>query len=379
MSKAVNIVNFEIFGVEITSKTIWVFLNATDDEDRIGVGEASINADQAVIEVAKRYHRLVTAGPRKIGELEAALPFGTKPEAAFSSALIAAAMDLKAQAEGVPLSAKLGGAQRDKIRAYANINRRTIDRTPGGFAESAAKAKAAGFNAFKIASFDNLLPTMKLAEAKPYLEAGVIVAETVRAEVGDAARLMIDCHWRMNAETAAWAIDALAATKLHWLECPVPENLDTLALLKSLRSKVNNQGVLLAGCESETLIAGFQPFLDAGAYDVMMPDVQYAGGPAEMMRIAAVLEERGVEFSPHNPKGPIAHAHALHISAAANDFHMLEVQFDETPLFDQLVAGTSPTATDSAFPVLNAPGLGVSLDRAVVSGLKITAAFPERQ
>jgi galactonate dehydratase len=379
MSSTVSIVDFQVFGVQVTPKTTWVFLNATDDTGHIGVGEASINADSAVVDVAKRYHGVVTAGPMKIDELEGALPFATKPEAAFSSALIAAAMDLRGQAEGIPLTSMLGGAQRNTIRTYANINRRTLDRSPHGFAASAKAAQEAGFNAFKIASFDGLLPAMTLAEARPYLDAGVAAAVAVRTEIGDAARLMIDCHWRMNAKTAAWAIDALAATKLHWLECPVPENADTLDLLKSLRAHVNDQGVLLAGCESETLIAGFRPFLDAGAYDVMMPDVQYAGGPAEMMRIAEVLEDYGVEFSPHNPKGPIAHAHALHISAAVKGFHMLEVQFDETPRFSQLVGGTLPNASDSAFPVLTSPGLGITLDQAAASGLKITAAFPERR
>ncbi|MGZ0190059.1 MAG: enolase C-terminal domain-like protein [Alphaproteobacteria bacterium] len=378
MSSPVSIVDFQAFGVQVTPKTTWVFLNATDDAGRVGVGEASINADSAVVDVAKRYHGVVTAGPMKIDELEGALPFGTKPEAAFSSALIAAAMDLLGQAEGIPLSSMLGGTQRSAIRAYANINRRTTDRTPHGFALSAKAAQEAGFDAFKIASFDGLLPAMTLAEARPYLDAGIAAAEAVRTEIGDAARLMIDCHWRMNAETAAWAIDALAATKLHWLECPVPENADALDLLKSLRAQVNDQGVLLAGCESETLIAGFRPFLDVGAYDVMMPDVQYAGGPAEMMRIAQVFADHGVGFSPHNPKGPIAHAHALHISAAVKDFHMLEVQFDETPLFSQLVGDAVPDVRESAFPALTSPGLGITIDQAVASGLKVTAAFPER-
>jgi hypothetical protein len=39
----------------------------------------------------------------------------------------------------------------------------------------------------------------------------------------------------------------------------------------------------------------------------MMPDVKYAGGLAEMLRIGAALAAHGVEVSPHNPSGPVSH------------------------------------------------------------------------
>ena len=64
-----------------------------------------------------------------------------------------------------------------------------------------------------------------------------------------------------------------------------------------------------------TGLEGFRPFLEAGIYDVIMPDVKYAGGLRELLRIGEFAAGLGVACSPHNPSGPIAHAHSLHLSA----------------------------------------------------------------
>ncbi len=59
---------------------------------------------------------------------------------------------------------------------------------------------------------------------------------------------------------------------------------------------------------------GFAPFLAAGIYDAMMPDVKYVGGLQTVMRLAEMFAAAGVGFSPHNPSGPICHAVSLHIA-----------------------------------------------------------------
>ena len=63
--------------------------------------------------------------------------------------------------------------------------------------------------------------------------------------------------------------------------------------------------------------AAFQPFCEAGAYDVMMPDVKYVGGLREMLQTADQFARHGVRFSPRNPTGPTCHAASLQLSAAA--------------------------------------------------------------
>jgi galactonate dehydratase len=115
--------------------------------------------------------------------------------------------------------------------------------------------------------------------------------------------------------------------------------------------------------------------LNAGAYDVMMPDVKYAGGPAEMMRIAEAFAAHDVTFSPHNPSGPICHAASMQICAAVENADLLEVQFDETPVFKTLVEPALPLVTGGIAPLPNGPGIGVNLSAALIDGMESAAAW----
>ena len=115
-----------------------------------------------------------------------------------------------------------------------------------------------------------------------------------------------------------------------------------LPALHRLRGLANAGGVRLAGCEQGVRQAGFEPFLKAGAYDAMMPDVKYVGGVAEVMRLAETFDRHGVLFSPHNPTGPVCHATSLQVCAAVPHLDRLEMQFDETPLFAALAGGALP-------------------------------------
>ncbi|MBV8458256.1 MAG: hypothetical protein JO122_16765, partial [Acetobacteraceae bacterium] len=95
----------------------------------------------------------------------------------------------------------------------------------------------------------------------------------------------------------------------------------------------------------------FRLFLDAGAYDVMMPDVKYVGGISAMIELAEDMRIGGCTFSPHNPSGPVCHAASLHVCAAATALQRLEMQFDETPLFDSLAVPRLSVPRDGAAPV----------------------------
>jgi galactonate dehydratase len=172
---------------------------------------------------------------------------------------------------------------------------------------------------------------------------------------------MVDCHWRFDEATAAHLIEAVAEHALHWIECPLPETNANIPALVRLRNRATSHDVRLAGMEQGIGFASFRPFCEAGCYDVMMPDVKYVGGLRQMLHCAKEFARYGVEISPHNPSGPIAHAASLHVSAAMSRFDMLELQFDESPWFDGLVAGALPELRAGVSAVPKAPGLGVRL------------------
>ncbi|MGY9054096.1 MAG: mandelate racemase/muconate lactonizing enzyme family protein [Alphaproteobacteria bacterium] len=339
-----TIQHLDLVAVSVTPKTVWTFLRLTSTSGITGYGEATLTGqEKAVAAVAARFSGAVVGASVSAGDVVfASLPFGTIAEAAFSSAVMQAMLDVQARTEGVPVASLLGGTRRSAIPTYANINRRTLDRSPAGFAASVAAAVTAGYDAFKIAPFDDLTPAMDAAEARPLIAAGITRIEAVRQEIGPDRRMMVDCHWRFRTDWALSALDALKSVGLYWFECPIPETNETLADLAKLRAHANKQDCLLAGLEMAVLRQGFRPFLEAGAYDVMMPDVKYVGGPDEMMRVAEEFARYGATFSPHNPSGPICHAHSLQICAAVPDLAVLGLQYDETARFDELVAHGLP-------------------------------------
>jgi len=99
----------------------------------------------------------------------------------------------------------------------------------------------------------------------------------------------------------------------------------------------------------------------AGAYDVLMPDIKYCGGHDEMRRIAALAQVHSIEIAPHNPTGPICHAHTVQACATIPNLGRLEVQFAETPLFFGIAAGSVPAISGGVAPVPDGPGLGAAL------------------
>jgi galactonate dehydratase len=77
----------------------------------------------------------------------------------------------------------------------------------------------------------------------------------------------------------------------------------------------------------------------------------------------------GVGFSPHNPTGPVCHAASLHVCAVAPALQRLEMQYAETPLFDDLVDHAVPKPSGGQIALPAGLGWGVRLDRKLVQAL----------
>jgi galactonate dehydratase len=348
--------------LRVSPKTVWIMVRAVDADGVVGWGEATLNGrEDDVVAATQRIGRSLVGAPLAPGTMRVAAD-DTLPAWAAASGIDAALCDIAARRAGVPVATLLGGGKRDRIAVYANINRRTTDREPAGFAATARDAQAQGHARFKLAPFDGLSPALcGTPEGRRLTDAGLARIAAVRDAVG-AAEVMVDCHWRFAAAAVPDLIDALAALGVSWLECPIPEDTDAPATLARLRGAANRRGMRLAGCETQTTDAAFGTFLDAGAYDVVMPDVKYVGTLDAMLRIAARAARAGAACAPHNPSGPISHAASLHVSAAMADFLMLEMQFDETPHFDALVAGALPRAIGGAIAAPSGAGLSVAID-----------------
>ena len=95
----------------------------------------------------------------------------------------------------------------------------------------------------------------------------------------------------------------------------------------------------------------------------MMPDIKYAGGPDEMLEIEKLFKKNEVEFSPHNPSGPISHAHTLQICSSTLNPALMEYQFKETDYFNNLLEKPNPEIVDGKSKIPDhIKGLGVCID-----------------
>ncbi|MGH7101927.1 MAG: enolase C-terminal domain-like protein [Acetobacteraceae bacterium] len=363
--------NLTLDFVQATESTCWTFLTLTTEDGLIGLGEATLFGAEALLaEGLTKLRRRALALPRTEPQaLQAPTSFARLADAALHSALDQALWDVASQRSGLPLAFAIGGVRRASVPVYANINRRTRERSPAGFAASALAAVNAGFGAIKIAPFDEVDEAAResggaLTAARAGLERIAAVSEATAAR----AELYVDCHWRFDAKAADSLLRDCASLGVTWFECPIPETERAIPAIRSLRAAANHLGMRLAGGERLSGLSGFLPFVDGGAYDVMMPDIKHVGGIAEMLRIAERMAARGVAFSPHNPSGPVAHAASLHLSAAAPAIDRLELQWDESALFSALAVPPLPDPREGLVEVpLGRPGLGIALDHALAA------------
>ena len=356
-----TIARIETHVFNVSAKTNWVFISVTAADGRTGWGEASLIGWEPMLVTATRELALEWEG-RTLVDAQAGLrvspqsPGGLVFNTVISAVQQALACLLDGSVPGTPAAPELSASVlRQRVPLYANINRATRLRTPQGFVETALRARAQGFSRFKAAPFDGLTPALcPTAQGQALIAHGVECMLALRQALGPDAMLMVDCHWRFDEARALLALHALAPAALHWFECPIGETHAHWPAMRRLRAATREQGVLLAAAETQVGLASFQTLFDEALYDVVMPDIKYCGGPLEMLKIAQRAAEHGVLFSPHNPSGPVCTWHSLQIAALAPECAMLELQFEESALYEQLLKG----------PPMSTQGGGLSLERA---------------
>jgi galactonate dehydratase len=350
----------------ISPKTIWTFVEIEMRSGTRGTGEATLfGAEHKIVEHVQRLQPSLCGLPADAKTMvDLRGKARSLDEFAVLSTIDQALWDIRGQAVGTPIRRLLGTPKEKPIPLYANINRRTEDRTPEGFAKSARFTVDHGFSHIKIAPFDGVTPeNAETAEGQALIRQGLDrIAATCDTARGRAA-VMVDCHWRFTPSVADVVLDELASIGVVWYECPLPENPENFDALRALRRRANDKGMRLAGCETESAVEGFRPFLERGIYDVIMPDVKYAGGCEEILAIAALAREHGISTSLHNPTGPICHAASLQLSSLMPEPQMLEHQFDESPLFADLIEVPLPAIENGLAGLPQGAGLGTRLLR----------------
>jgi len=256
--------------------------------------------------------------------------------------------DLLGQATGQPVGRLLGGRYRERVRPYASL----LMDEPARMTEQLLIVKAQGFRAFKIGWGPFGRHDARTDEA---------IVGAAREAVGDDCLLMVDAggsdaFWPNGYQWALRTAEMLADFDVHWFEEPLAP--DALADFVELRRRAR---VPIAGGETLTRRQSFQPWLDAGAFDIVQPDVTKVGGISEARSIAWAAQAHGVRFIPHGWNTALGLAADLQLASAFAQTDLVEY-LTGSPFIDELVA--EPWQLDGAgmLPIPDRPGLGISLN-----------------
>ncbi|WP_341213076.1 enolase C-terminal domain-like protein [uncultured Limimaricola sp.] len=337
MTRETALADIALWRADISSKTTWLFLRLRDRAGHEGWGEAtSFGNEIEIAALVSQLSELLRADtvPGVQPLLAALRQSEVAPgRRALMSALEQAGLDMAARRADLPLAEMLGGAQRESVPFYANINRGIADRSPEGFAARArAMIDASGACAVKIAPFDGYRwDRLDWPERRAVLTRGLARVAAVRAELGDTADVFVDCHDRFDLQGAATVISELCGMGVAWIEDPAPLHLYAPNEARRLRAACHAGGARLAGGENVTDCAGMAALIAAGGHDVVLPDLRLTGlqeGIA-MLRLAASC---GLSASLHNPVGPVLDAISVELAAGLPAFLILERQIGETEM-----------------------------------------------
>lgn len=362
----IKITGLEVFRVHVNRRGNWVLFRLETDAGITGIGDASHGGSDD-LKVASLGEQLLEAVKGKsVFDVEI-LRQAANPEVARTGRSAAVAFggieqcmwDVQAKAIGVPLYRLFGGVLHRKIRCYANINRSTDERTPQGFAKTAASGAEAGFDAFKLASFDGMARmTAPAADIERDTRHGIECIAAVREAVGPDRDVMVDAHSNFNVERGIDLAKRLEPYNLFWLE-EVSRPLESLAAINRAAKMPTAGGESLFGVEQ------YYQYISAGAVDIIMPDIKYCGGLFEMKKIAAMAEGAGIPASPHGPASPVGNMSAAHVCATLPNFQILEFSHGEVPWRAELV--DPPEELDRGrLTIPDRPGIGYTLNEATI-------------
>jgi len=283
---------------------------------------------------------------------------------AVLSAVETALWDLAGKALGVPVYQLLGGKFRDRLRVYCDtaLYQRRLP-TPDDFAAAAREAVSMGFTAVKFdldqANDPNKYDAYNWTASPAELQRMVDQISAAREAVGPNVDICVDMHGRYDAVTGQQVAKRLEPLNLMWLEEPIAaENAD------AYRRITESTSTPICAGENHYLAYGFRPLLETGAVDIVMPDLQKAGGLGEGQRIANLANLYYVPFAPHMVASYLGAMASAHVCASVPNFLILEWQiyFHKDPMFQEIVDFDGPMVTDGFLPLSEKPGIGVEID-----------------
>ena len=341
------------------------FVKVETDEGLTGVSEVRMNnrtdALVAYIDGAKKRH-VIGSDPFNTEDLYQRLfrdDYGRAGEivATGISVIEIACWDIIGKALNQPVYRLLGGACRDKIKAYANGWYR-VERAPEEFHAAAKRVLERGYRALKFDPFGAGYYELSYEEKLKSVE----LVEAVRDAVGPDVEILVEMHGRFSPYTAIEIAAELEQYQPSWVEEPVPP--DNIAALAKAADKIN---LPVATGERLHNKYEYRELINLQAADILQPDITQTGGFLETKKIAAMGDMCYMTVAPHNVGGPVSTATALHFAACTTNFKIQEHFNDFSEAWVKEAATGCPEVIDGYFSLPNGPGLGMELNEDLIA------------
>jgi galactonate dehydratase len=348
-----------------------LYVKIYTNQDVWGCGEA-VDAIQGTYFMVKRMGDQIKGqtplNPNRLAEqLRKAAFFGGAQSGVFVAVLTAietALWDLTGKILGIPVYQLLGGKYRDKIRVYCDTALYTsTNPTPADYGAAAKNAVSRGYNAVKFDVDDGRDPNKYDRfnwTANPMeIDRMYNAIAAVREAVGPNIDICVDMHGRYDAVTGLKMAKMYESLDLMWLEEPVPA--DNPEIYKKISQETSTP---ICTGENIYLAYGFTRLLSESAVDIIMPDLQKAGGLGEGQRIANLANLYYVPFSPHMVASFLGAMASCHVCASVPNFQILEWQIymDTDQLWKDIVTYDGPRVENSFITLSEKPGIGVEIN-----------------
>jgi L-alanine-DL-glutamate epimerase-like enolase superfamily enzyme len=345
------------------------------DEGLVGIGEAAhfggpmASTAQVIEHELKPY--LIGENPNDIERLWERMHRRAYKHArggiviAAISGIDIALWDLRGKMANMPVWRLLGG-YRKRVPAYATGGFYAEDK---GVPELVAEMKSyvdAGFRAVKMKvgrNSDIELSALRASNERGVAEVSLATdierVAAVREAIGPDVRLAVDANGAWDVATAVKMGRAMEPFDIYWYEEPVwPDDVD------GSREVAQKTSIAIAGYETCSYgIVDFARYISARAVHFVQPDVAWAGGLTESLKIAHLAQAANLPIAPHIHGSAVAVAAGLHLLGAVRNGSMAETVFPAHELMTNLVR--DPLTLDSAsgeIELSERPGLGIELD-----------------
>jgi L-alanine-DL-glutamate epimerase-like enolase superfamily enzyme len=348
------------FGTTDRSTSPNVILRVTTDEGLVGYGEAcpvqafTSETQASIVELVEGrvaptlVGRDATQRLPLLADLARVLRFAPFTDAAVDTALL----DLLGKRAGVPVSALLGGAFRDRVEVHGSV---TWDEDPARVAESALEQR-------------ETYRWLKLYAGRGQVDEDLDRLQAVRDAVGPDTRLMVDINGMWEPSDVIRALDRTGEIGLELLEQPLPTGAESFQ-----RDLVARLSIDVAADESVRTVTDAATVVRERTATVINVGHSKLGGPTAALQSAQLAAANGVGVMVGSViEMGIATAMGLHLAAALPGLSYPSYLMGPLKYREQITA-EQVTVVDAHVTVPQGAGLGIDVDEEALRRLDARA------